>query len=239
MHKLKQLSPLLGTSVAAGLVLSVLAPYGTHDMPFPPRFLFWVGLCVAGGLGTAVINGALAKHVDALNSWQRVVVQSLGATAAVWVCFWVLTYVTRGLPALQFYAVLPFYIWVVSVVICTIGELMRIQKASAPETARAALFERLKPPLRSAEIYALSAEDHYVRVHTSKGDDLILMRLSDAVRETEPLKGILVHRSWWVAENGVKKTLKADGKIMLRLQNDIEAPVSRNNQKAVRSAGWV
>jgi len=32
-------------------------------------------------------------------------------------------------------------------------------------------------------IYAVSAEDHYLRVHTSLGETMVLMRLADAVRQ--------------------------------------------------------
>jgi hypothetical protein len=36
---------------------------------------------------------------------------------------------------------------------------------------------------------ALSVEDHYVRVRTTRGEEMILMRLSDAIRETAPETG--------------------------------------------------
>ena len=42
-------------------------------------------------------------------------------------------------------------------------------------------LERLPLKLRGGEVWAVEAEDHYLRLHTSKGQDLILMRLSDAV----------------------------------------------------------
>ena len=35
----------------------------------------------------------------------------------------------------------------------------------------------------------MEAEDHYLRLHTSKGQDLILMRLSDAIAELEGIEG--------------------------------------------------
>ncbi len=101
------------------------------------------------------------------------------------------------------------------------------------------MYERLKPSLRSAEIYALMAEDHYVRVYTSNGEDLILMRLSDAIKEVGDLKGLSVHRSWWVAEGGVKAAKKSDGKIILELHSGQVAPVSRSNQKQVKQSGWI
>ena len=65
------------------------------------------------------------------------------------------------------------------------------------------------------------------------------MRLSDAIKETAPQKGLQTHRSWWVAEAGVKRVKKQDGKLSITLKNDAIAPVSRNKAKIVREAGWV
>lgn len=232
--------PLLLTSTIAGGILAILAPYGTSSQSFLYRCLFWIGLCIAGGLGAGLANRAIELKLPNAVSWQRVVVQALGATLSVWMCFFGLTLMTYGPPGSSFYIVMPFYIGVIAVVICGIGELMRSrgqQDVAAPKGA--ALIARLKPALRRAEIYALSAEDHYVRVHTSEGDDLILMRLSDAIKEVDGITGLSPHRSWWVAEGGVKSAHKADGKITLILRNSVEAPVSRNNAKAVKEAGWV
>jgi DNA-binding LytR/AlgR family response regulator len=64
-------------------------------------------------------------------------------------------------------------------------------------------LERLPLKLRGAEVWAVEAEDHYLRLHTSKGQDLILMRLADAVAELEGIEGAQVHRSWWVARDAI------------------------------------
>lgn len=240
--KIHNYSSLIATSLAAGIILTIMGPYGTLQFPVLYRALFWVGLCFAGGLGTAAVNLLLSKHDWTLRSWHRVLLQSLGATLIVWICFFALNIATQGPPPPSFYITIPFYIWVISIVICGIGELMRIQNTSPKHTAASdtpAIYERLKPALRRSEIYALSAEDHYVRVHTSKGDDLILMRLADAIKETAPLPGLQIHRSWWAAESGVKNIRKDDGKLSIILHNDIVAPVSRGRAKSVREANWV
>lgn len=129
------------------------------------------------------------------------------------------------------------YVWVISITISSIGALIRSKDASSDSLPqkRAALYERLKPKLRSADIFALAAEDHYVRVITSKGDDLILMRLSDAIKEISPIKGLATHRSWWVSEVGAEKIKKSE----ILLPTGQIAPISRSGMKAVRDAGWV
>lgn len=234
------LKPLLLTSIVAGGILAILAPYGTSSQTLFYRCAFWIGLCIAGGLGAGFANKILERQRPGAQPWQRIAAQSLGATVCVWLCFLGLTVLTHGLPPASFYYLIPFYIAVIAVVICGFGELLRNRKAVAePIHTDAALRARLKPALRRAEIYALSADDHYVRVHTSEGDDLILMRLSDAIKDAGSLAGLSTHRSWWVAEAGVKSARKSSGKIMLVLHNGIEVPVSRNNVKIVKEAGWV
>lgn len=101
------------------------------------------------------------------------------------------------------------------------------------------ILERLPIHLQSSELYAVSSEDHYVRVHTSKGDDMILMRLSDAMLETGNVEGLQIHRSWWVAKEAIAN-IKATGRTAeVTLKNDVKAPVSRNMVKTLRTMGWL
>jgi DNA-binding LytR/AlgR family response regulator len=84
----------------------------------------------------------------------------------------------------------------------------------------------------------VEAEDHYLRLHTSLGQDLILMRLSDAVAELEGLEGAQTHRSWWVAKGAVTGTERLDGRAVLTLKDGAEVPVSRGFARELRAAGW-
>ena len=97
---------------------------------------------------------------------------------------------------------------------------------------------RLPAQLAGAELYAVEAEDHYLRLHTSLGQDLILMRLADAIAELEGLEGAQTHRSWWVAKAAVADAERMDGRAMLTLKDGAEVPVSRGFAKALRAAGW-
>ncbi len=234
------LLPFVATSAIAGAILAILAPYNTTQFAFLHRLLFWVGLCFAGGIGAACGNFLLDRLSQNPPGWVCALTQSLGATLLVFTCFWLLHTVTQGVPTGLFYVLVPFYIWVIAILISGFGVLLHSRAGGTPVAdQRPAIFERLKPALRSADIYALTSEDHYVRVITSKGDDLILMRLSDAMKDVIPTPGLHVHRSWWVAEIGVKSVKKDNGKIQITLKNDATVPVSRSNTKSVRDAGWV
>ena len=92
--------------------------------------------------------------------------------------------------------------------------------------------------LRGAAIRAVQSEDHYLRIHTDRGSDLVLMRLSDALTELEGLEGAQTHRSWWVAKDAVRGVTRGDGRATLTLEGGVEAPVSRRYAKALRDAGW-
>ncbi len=234
---IKNMTPMLITCLIAGVVLAILAPFNTHQLPTAFRFTYWIGLCIAGGLGASGADLIAHLFKKKLSIWPCAFFQSITATIAVFAIITWLTYHLGGRIHSLFDAAMTFlYVWVISITIATIGALLKkrnVEGEAAP--SRAALYERLPPKLRNAEIYALAAEDHYVRVITSGGDELVLMRLSDAIKETAPLKGLSPHRSWWVAEGGAQKV----GKSEITLPEGQTVPISRSGMKLVRSAGWV
>ena len=79
-----------------------------------------------------------------------------------------------------------------------------------------------------SDVLALQAEDHYVRVHTQLGSELLLMRFSDAISELDGLAGMRVHRSWWVADDAIVDTVRRARRTILVLSNSTEVPVSRS-----------
>jgi DNA-binding LytR/AlgR family response regulator len=100
-------------------------------------------------------------------------------------------------------------------------------------------LERLPLKLRGADIWAVEAEDHYLRLHTSKGQDLILMRLSDAIAELEGIEGAQAHRSWWVARDAITEAVRGDGRATLTLKDGAEVPVSRTYARLLRERNWI
>ena len=95
-----------------------------------------------------------------------------------------------------------------------------------PPPALPAILRRL-PHHARGDILCLSMEDHYVRVHTTRGSALLLMRFSDAIAELETTPGLRVHRSWWVAAKAVAEVERSARSIKVRLVNDLRAPVSQ------------
>ena len=120
--------------------------------------------------------------------------------------------------------------------------LAKVEAPAAPPAPEGALpprfLTRLPSRFADAELWAVEAQDHYLRVHTSRGDDLILMRLADALVELDGLEGARTHRSWWVARDAVMGVERGDGRATLSLKGGLQAPVSRAYAKALREAGW-
>jgi len=94
------------------------------------------------------------------------------------------------------------------------------------------------PPRLGRELLCLKMEDHYVRAHTTRGSDLILTPLKDAVAELGG-EGLQVHRSWWVARRALSEPIARGRNLYLRLSNGLEVPVSRASVAKLRAAGWL
>ena len=127
----------------------------------------------------------------------------------------------------------------VSVAMVALNVLVDRQSETTASVEPAKFLERLPLKLRGAEVWAVEAEDHYLRLHTSKGQDLILMRLADAVSELQGIEGAQVHRSWWVARDAIADAKRGDGRATLTLKDGAEAPVSRTYARLLRERGWI
>lgn len=99
-----------------------------------------------------------------------------------------------------------------------------------------ALLARL-PLDKRGPLVSLSATDHYTEVTTTRGRDLILIRLADAIAEAAPTPGLQVHRSHWVARDHVTAVRRRDAGAEVTLSDGRVLPVSRSNIVALKEAG--
>lgn len=107
--------------------------------------------------------------------------------------------------------------------------------ATPPEAGAPSFMDRVRAE-RRGRLLALEADGHYLHVHTDAGSELVLYRLSDAIRELGPQAGVQVHRSWWVAADAVSAERRRDS---LKLLNGLEVPVSRSYRLVARERGWL
>ena len=103
----------------------------------------------------------------------------------------------------------------------------------------ALIIPHLGVAMRNSTLLALQAEDHYVRVYTTAGNDLVLLRFRDTLNSVSDRPGFRLHRSWWAAEAAIQSARFRDGKGDVTLTGDILAPLSRTYVGALREAGWL
>lgn len=231
-------------AVAVGVFLSFAGAFGTLEAPAARRYPYWIGLLLVGALwGPFVARlffrpGAPQRHLAL-----RIAAAALLLAATLTGLVAVATDLWLGEPMPP--ARLPWLFCAVAVVSAAMTALNvlvlapRSAPAAPPQATAPRFLDRLPAKLRGAEVWAVEAEDHYLRLHTSRGQDLILMRLSDAVAELEGIEGAQVHRSWWVARAAVADARRGDGRATLTLKDGAEVPVSRTYARALRDKGWI
>lgn len=235
-------------AVLGGVFLAMTGAFGSAGAAFGPRLAYWVVVMVLGGLWGHLCSALVGRFLDTdERPWLTIAVMVMVITGPLCVIVWAATglffaqqlYPLAALPQL----VVPVLVVTAAVTTLNVflGRARPIQTyATPPETpARPVRFlDRMPMKLRGATIRAVQAEDHYLRIHTDRGSDLILMRLSDAVEELEGLEGAQTHRSWWVAKDAVRGVERGDGRATLTLDGGLSAPVSRRYARILRDADW-
>lgn len=234
------------TALAAGVFLALAGPFGSAEASLGARFLFWVPLAVIGSaIGAAIAQVTSNRPRIGENRFGMWAVVSLLAALPTTFLSWGLSsamFGGRGMGDVPFFLgaslVISAAMTAIMMLVNTPGAATHAPPQGAP-AAKVRFLERLPPKLMGAVLYAVEAEDHYLRLHTSKGSDLLLFRLADAIAELDGLEGAQTHRSWWVSRDAVKDVRRDGGRMTLVLSNGAEAPVSRPNVKALKEAGWV
>lgn len=236
----------LAGAVVVGGFLAFTGAFGTDRLPFLMRAAYMIAIALAGAtLGIATFR--MAARIPGTGNRRLAqglvsgLLMSFPMTVVIWAMGWALP--GGGAPLRH----LPGY-YPTTVVTCVLMTLLAVglhrqayyaRLAVAQPPAPPKFLERLPLKLRGAEVWAVEAEDHYLRLHTSKGQDLILLRLADALDELEGVEGAQVHRSWWVARDAIADARRGDGRATLTLKDGSEVPVSRTYAKIIRDKGWI
>ena len=205
-------SRLLAASTAAGVLLGLLGPFGSYlNAAAPARVAVWTGLMWGG----AACVGSIVRPVRVFAGraeWPEWVGLALGAAAAS-VPISVMSALVNGLLWPREVARLGPADWYGETLILTAAfvlgsalferrardrqadaELHPAPHASDVRAGRDVGFLDRLPRALGRELIALQMEDHYVRAHTPRGSDLVLLPLRDAVEELGGLEGLRVHR---------------------------------------------
>jgi LytTr DNA-binding domain-containing protein len=238
------------TRVGLILVTALLALSGPFDTfeTFNPgqRIAYWATMVVGCYF---VGQGATTFFIETLRDsitqrWPRVIVSGLLASLPVTSVVIVINGLAHGHVETATSLTLWLYTTLVTLgVVIALVFLSDAMHGSAPAAplgnespGTPPILARVPLPQRG-KLLALIVEDHYVDIVTDRGKSLVLMRLADAMRETEPIAGLQIHRSHWVARDAVVRSHRSDGRLLLELSNGMRLPVSRGYLPQVRDAG--
>lgn len=225
----------------AAALLAILGPFDTDTrLRAPLRFVYWLVMSAATyGAGLAV-SLVLWPHAAArLPRLGVVLVLGLATGTAITPVITALNLIAFGYwPTLGDWPALLARFFAISVIVTAIIQALagHLSQPENPVRTTPALLDRL-PVDKRGPLLSLSGEDHYTRIRTTQGEELLLIRLSDAMSETAPTLGLQVHRSHWVARAAVMAVRRNGDGAVITLQNGGEIPVSRRYMPDIRAAG--
>ena len=237
----------------AGLsaLLAVAGPFDTYRLLAPlPRFGFWAVV-----VGVSIGLDHLFRRMMAGQTLPQRLIERVGLALA-------LAALVHGINLLVFdgwsgwadFAYLAGVVWLVAAVV-ELGHRLVLapNQDPSPEAPQddsptgpgpVAVpqqqnpgFLRHVPAAMRGSLIRIEAQDHYLNVVTDAGSALVLMRFGDAVAELSEVAGARVHRSHWVAQAGVARLLRKEGRQFLLMRDGAEVPVSRANRAALRALG--
>lgn len=245
-----------------GLLLGIVGAFGSYNYDLVFRVILWLGICGVAGIIAITIEYGLVRfgaRWRSMIAWWAAL--TLGLALAMVPVIFALN-VQSGEPIVSALARFTRNSFAISAVLTAarlaIGLLIEIRSAgetgsiprpsetkthdavAAPQQAtRPALSARLAPALQDAPIQALKSEGHYVRVIIPNRSELVLMRFADAVAEMDGRAGMQVHRSWWIARDAIADSRVREGRLEVRIDDEIWAPVSRTYRSDLRETGWI
>ena len=234
--------------------LAWLRPFGVDERTFFARLGYWCGLLVCWFMMMAAVEMLLTERRFFQNLSplaRRVLVIGLAAFPMIIVVGAATNALTGWEASLEEVVELYWQIVMIGSIVTLLAKaVLPVSTKAEPAMIEAQCQEiiplappevlsplALRLPLEvRGRILCLEMEDHYVRVHTDRGSALVLLRLSDAISEVQPVQGRQVHRSWWVSDAAVESFERNGRTGALRLSNGARAPVSQRYLRSVEDS---
>lgn len=222
------------------LILALSGPFGTLEhYNALERLAYWAIIApttyiLASGVATLVTISLMRKK---LNSWLAYAAGGTSAGIIVGIFVWLFGVFLDQSFGRSLLGLLTAMTYTIPI---TIGVTLLFKLSEKPSEVAESnspdvrFFERI-PKHLGRDLISLNSQDHYVKVTTSMGSELILMRLSDAIMELEGFDGLQPHRSWWIAKKHVKQINTVNNKKSIELSNGELVPISRAKIKDVSS----
>lgn len=233
----------LVAAAAATLLCVIAGPFGTGLLPVPTRTLLWAALIALNALKWWLWYRLLGPRMPDGGPWADLALAAGGALVLnatlpleiAWVYRAVGIDFAPGWLGLWLIAVL------ISVSISAVVTAVSWRGVAPPAMPAALTPSRgLARKADLSRLLAVTAEDHYLRLHLEGGDrPLILYRFGDALADLDGLDGLQVHRGAWVAARAVAGADREGRRWWLRLPDGTRLPVSDRHLPAVRARGWL
>jgi hypothetical protein len=211
------------------IVVALAGPFGTFETKtFLWRLSYWSTL-IAVAILIAIFLRTLWRHVLVSRpEWQE---DALVAASLALVFGPMIVVLNRQIGGLEAQVALGYGGAIGCLFAIAVGTialrraLSRPLHTVPPIVRRDRLFERISanPNVRLSRI---SSDNHHIRIITDDGQEhRVLMRLRDAVLETDVEEGFCVHRSHWVARARVAGLKKVAGREVVVLTCGVDLPV--------------
>ena len=249
-ERMNEIGRRLAGPLVVALVLGLVGPFGTYALlPLFPRLAYWLSVVALNWMLCDIAVRWVDGHLPDALPLRRIMVPLAGALAVSIPATGVVT-LANGLSGigwpgaiLTLYGQVLLLLGAIAVPVYALADLQEAAQQRQPGgeggTAQGlALFRaRLSGPL-DGHLLCLEMQDHYLKVHTTAGSEMLLCRMEDAARELEGL-GQRVHRSWWVAD-AARQGIERDGaRLVIRLPNGLQVPVGRTYRPALKAARWI
>lgn len=219
--------------VVGGTLATVVAgPFGTGQLAWQPRALFWLTLIV---LNFAMWETWFAALGRLGWSWRKILFVGM----------------PLFLVALPFEVDLALRLFAGTEAASHFGVMWRGATVSGVMALAVLLFAHrtIRRPTAARfpgsailldDIVALVAEDHFVRLHLADGSERLLHgRFGSAVAAMGDIPGECVNRGSWIADAHRGAAFYRDRKWFVRAGRNLELPVSRSHTPRLRRAGWL
>ena len=242
LHALLASRPVLVAVGAAGVVAGLAGPFGTVDvLPLLPRLAYWLVICALTYATGAVVVTVLMARLRS-RGWPRLAAGMAAAIPAGLVIAALVSLLNLAVfpPPSAADLALRTRDGIAIALVITLAQMLAGDgpppAEPGPQKAPPPILSRL-PLDRRGALVALSVQDHYTEVITTRGRTLLLMRLGDAITETAPTPGLQVHRSHWIATGQVRTARREGPRAVLTMSDGQDIPVSRSRVADVREAG--
>lgn len=224
--------------VMLSLAATILGPFGTYEALTPlPRFGYWSLIVAVSLILDICVRRYIAAPTLAIHLLRRagyVLVISLFVNALNSTIFEEWNGAAWLLSAVWFVLIIALSAELfVAFLIRTTQAGSEPQAQVLDRSGETALVARLSHDKRG-ELLRLEAQDHYLKIVTTAGEGLVLLRMSDALNLLDDAVGVHIHRSHWVAHRALDRLERVDGKLLLRLHDGSLLPVSRSKAAKVK-----